>query len=301
MNPKSLLKPCTKQSEKTEIRDAVNPLRKSVVIFDEKTSLKHFPKTDYLCFDTGTYSQIEAKIVQFDIELANSVSFWTKTDLVTLKELMANLSAGTTGKISADHYSALFKLLTYWPPSHLFPGLDVLRLVLLHQDGAVYFCTTGKNVLSRVVTLSVSSTPFATLLLVFRVIANLFHSSEGRKICEEFSTHLFSAIISLNKEATKDTLQTAIATVLLNYTVYFCNSSKGFDLKSKLITALESLPPQLCEDSLIRVLVALGTLAYKNDSFKKQVLAIKQKLTILQSEKLTPILTELNVVVASNQ
>jgi len=288
------------EREKTEIRDSVNPLKKSLVIFDEK-GLKHFPKTDYILYETRGYSQIEAKIVQFNNEIGSSIHFWNKDDVELVKGLISNLSS-SADKIDENQLSALSSMVKNWPTSHLFPALDVLRLVLLTTKGAVYVCTEGRNALARVLSIAAPSTPFASLLLVFRVIANMFYSPEGRKICEENATQIFSATKSIAISASKDTLQTAIATVLLNYSVYFCNSSKSNNLKSILISTFESLPHQQNEDVLLRVIVGLGNLAYKNDLFKQKSKSLKESFVqqAVKSDKIAPILTEFDIVVGGN-
>jgi len=285
---------------KTEIRDSVNPLRKSVVdLSTENSPYKYFPQLTYVFFETGSdFPKIEAKFIQFNEERKDGTAL-NAAEISHFKSLVKSIT-DTKASLTNDHFNALTKALTKWPLEKVFPALDILRFVVLNREGAVHYSESSNQVITHILS-GASASPPATQMMIFRVIANLFHSVEGRKFCETIFHTVTKSLHGIGSSATNDHLQTAVSTVILNYAVYIHYANKG-EFMNELLQLIKTLPTHQPEDSMLRILVAIGTIVYKHDSLKGAAKTAFKPFTSSSSSsssasvvtaKISPIVSEL--------
>jgi len=207
---------------------------------------------------------------------------------------LSNTSFYHSSSFDKSEYKTILKIIQ-WPQEIRFPGLDVLRLLVLHPHAALHYADAYKNGKED----SVLDIAFSFLLdeslsetnhmMLWRFLANLFKEEKCRvdTIVEAFDPAIdlapgYSKHQNLN-------IRLGVATTLLNFSVEL-TKNKETEKKCKIIPILlEMLKPAESVEILYRIVIALGTSAYKDDKIKE---LIKQSRDKLQFEVLQENATE---------
>jgi hypothetical protein len=185
-------------------------------------------------------------------------------------------------KFSEGEHKALVKAVVQWPASERFPALDVLRLLIMHPEGASYHASSG--VFNKLVQFLKEEAPFANHLMELRFISNSFRFESLRKVAIYLFPQVLDALAVVSKHENKG-VRNAVYTVLLNYAVAFAGDSQSTSEKQKCLPILlQALTSEKEEEGLLRVVVTLGTLAHKD---QKIIDELKQSSTALSSLKPT--------------
>uniref|UniRef100_A0A2N9ECM6 PUL domain-containing protein n=1 Tax=Fagus sylvatica TaxID=28930 RepID=A0A2N9ECM6_FAGSY len=153
-----------------------------------KPTFKHIPKKGVLVFDVAQFDGILKKITEFNNALLSDLE---KKDL-SLTELELS-RVGAIVKVLKDtsHYHSskladvdialLLKLLNSWPLAMIFPVIDILRMTVLHPDGATVLLkhVEAENDALMEIIKKVTTNPAipANLLTSIRAVTNLFKNS----------------------------------------------------------------------------------------------------------------------------
>ncbi|XP_065832273.1 phospholipase A-2-activating protein-like [Oscarella lobularis] len=221
------------------------------------SSNPYFPKTTPITFGTINPAAVFRKLVEFNETLTGRLS---ETELQTVDAILEASSdlEKLTPLVNDQSTSVLWKILC-WPDDIVFPGLDVLRMVVRCLPGNQLMCARGAEFLERLIQLLTVDNSAANMLSL-RVLANLFAHSVGTTLLccnvDQILVHLEYVVENSNKGA-----QVALSTVLLNYAVAFCDGDKQVDIKGTLLSTLtKMLRNQIDKEAAFRVLVAIGTL-----------------------------------------
>jgi len=156
-------------------------------------SFQHIPMKGFLSFETGvdkqTLEKICAKIREFNNTLDNNLP---PVDVIdSLNNLCATLVATSryhASTITDQGLKTVFKMIKEWNISHIFPALDLARLVVLHPDAARvdrqgFWSALIDAILDRCLELKdfmgEASVSTAVPMLCFRFIANAFRGGSG--------------------------------------------------------------------------------------------------------------------------
>ncbi|KAH9695976.1 phospholipase a2-activating protein [Citrus sinensis] len=160
--------------------------------------------------------------------------------------------------------SLLLKLLKTWPPAMIFPVIDILRMTILHPDGASLLLKHVENqndVLMEMIE-KVSSNPTlpANLLTGIRAVTNLFKNSSWYSWLQKHRSEILDAFSSCYSSPNKN-VQLSYSTLILNYAVLLIEKKDEEGQSHVLSAALEIAEEESMEvDSKYRALVAIGTL-----------------------------------------
>ncbi len=156
-----------------------------------------------------------------------------------------------------------------WPSAQAFPGLDILRLGILRQQCAKLLLDQPDN-LNKVFSLLLAnihpSAPGNCQMLALRSLANLFSNQSGAELLlGQRDVVLNRAVALLPADASGASarhVETALATLALNYAVMLLKSKSETEGVVQLLTALCMVFLSSVKDpeARFRVLVALGTL-----------------------------------------
>ncbi|KDO51447.1 hypothetical protein CISIN_1g0043292mg, partial [Citrus sinensis] len=236
-----------------------------------KPTFKHIPKKGMLIFDAAQFDGILKKIMEFN----NALLFDLEKKNLSMSELETSRVAAVV-KILKDtsHYhcssfadvdiSLLLKLLKTWPPAMIFPVIDILRMTILHPDGASLLLKHVENqndVLMEMIE-KVSSNPTlpANLLTGIRAVTNLFKNSSWYSWLQKNRSEILDAFSSCYSSSNKN-VQLSYSTLILNYAVLLIEKKDEEGQSHVLSAALEIAEEESIEvDSKYRALVAIGTL-----------------------------------------
>lgn len=174
------------------------------------------------------------------------------------------------------HIDAISKALG-WNGDDLIPVLDCLRIGLLKQGIAEYFCRLhGKETYEKLVTLLVSDPSMAVRVLILRCLANtaMLNCSQGFLQSE---ITLSTDVVMKEIQSEKPIVQTAAVSVLSNLSLMLWNNTEVLkvaelgpreDAMRSVIKAFENnfnydyMTPQ----TLIQMMQAIGTLMWGDAS-----------------------------------
>eukprot|EP00250_Pteridium_aquilinum_P008027 c17609_g2_i1 orf=92-2383(+) len=231
--------------------------------------LKHIPKKGMLLFDAAQYDGIMRKLDTFNTSLAADEG---KRDLALNEEELMKLNATMSILKDESHYHSssltddnlvpLKKLLSSWPASLLFPAIDILRIVLLHPQGASLFAQyaeNGKDVLKDFLQRA-SDPPDANQLMGIRTAVNCFRHSVLRKWISSNRSEILDLFSDCHLSTNKN-IRIGYSTLLLNYSVYLIEAKDEAGQIQVLSAALEMAGPQE-QDPVCRYrsLVTVGSL-----------------------------------------
>ncbi|KAL2609949.1 hypothetical protein R1flu_028522 [Riccia fluitans] len=235
--------------------------------------LKHLPKRGMLLFDTAQYEGIYKKLVEFNT--AVSADEATKTSGLTEGELMRIQAVLSILKDTPHYHASTFaeadfalisKVLLRWPVSNIFPGLDVLRMLLLHPNAAEHYAkdsSMGKDTLigalRRANAVPVSA---ANQLTSARVAVNAFRHSILRVWAKKYREEVLDLFSECYQSSNKN-VRLALSTLLLNYSVLLVELKDEEGQTQAISGALEmASSTEGDEEVRFRALVALGTIIH---------------------------------------
>ncbi|PIN02311.1 hypothetical protein CDL12_25172 [Handroanthus impetiginosus] len=235
-----------------------------------KPSYKHIPKKGMLVFDTAQFDGILKKISEFNNGLLSD----QEKQYLSLNE--SDISRfGAIVKVLKDtsHYHSsrfddvdvelMLKLLKTWPVTMLFPVVDLMRMIVLHPDGAGKLLQHVKDedIVIELIKKVTASPPLpANLLTSLRAVTNLFKSSIYNEWLLIHRAEILDAYSSCCSSSNKN-VQLSYATLLLNYAVLLVEKKDEEGQSHVLSAALEMAEGETVDsDSRFRALVAIGSL-----------------------------------------
>ncbi|GMH13428.1 hypothetical protein Nepgr_015269 [Nepenthes gracilis] len=233
-------------------------------------TFKHIPKKGMLVFDVAQFDGILKKISEFNNAL---LSDQVQKHLSLLELEISQLGAVLKILKDTSHYHSssfadvdvdlLLKLLNFWPLSMIFPAIDILRMMVLHPDGAnkLFKHIDGDDALMAMIKrVTASPTIPANILTSLRAITNLFKNSCFHKWLQDHRTEILDAFSSCYTTLNKH-VQLAYSTLILNYAVLLIEKKDEEGQSQVLSAALEIVETEnLDVDSKFRALVAIGSL-----------------------------------------
>ncbi|KAJ8506706.1 hypothetical protein OPV22_007592 [Ensete ventricosum] len=236
-------------------------------------SFKHIPKVGMLFFDSAQLDGILKKISEFnsalatDVEKSLSLSELELSRLAAIAKVLKDTSHYHCSSFADVDILLLLKLLKSWPIPMLFPVIDILRMIVLHPDGASLLhkhMESGNDILMEILVKATTAPPqTANLLTIVRAITNLFkHSCFSNWLQSHYSEvldNLSSCRSFFNKNA-----HLCYATLILNYAVLLIEAKDKEGQAQVLSAALEIAEDGNQDvDGRFRALVAVGTLMLK--------------------------------------
>ncbi|KAE9620403.1 putative transcription factor WD40-like family [Lupinus albus] len=236
-----------------------------------KPTFKHIPKKGMLVFDAAQFDGILKKITEFNNALLSDQETQnlslTEPDVSRLGSIVKTLKDTSyyhSSKFADSDIALLLNLLQSWPLKMIFPVIDILRMIVLHPDGATnlhkYFEAKNDILMEVIKKVTVNPTIPANLLTSIRTITNLFKNSCYFSWLQKHCSEILDAFSSCNSSSNKN-LQLSYSTLILNYTVLLIESKDQEGQSQVLSAALEIVENENVEgDSKFRALVAIGSL-----------------------------------------
>lgn len=235
-----------------------------------KPTFKHIPKRGMLVFDAAQFDGILKKFSEFNNTLLADSE---KKDLSLTEPEISRLGAIVKILKDTSHYhtsrfadvdiALLLKLLKSWPVAMIFPVIDMLRMTVLHPDGAtVLFRHVEVNdaVMEMIMKATTDPALPANLLTSIRAVTNFFKNSSYYGWLQKHRSDILDAFSSCLASPNKN-LQLAYSTLILNYAVLLIEKKDEEGQSHVLSAALEIAEQETLEiDSRFRALVAIGSL-----------------------------------------
>ncbi|KAI9007771.1 WD40-repeat-containing domain protein [Hyaloraphidium curvatum] len=226
------------------------------------------PMRDYTFFKTANTQAVLTKILQLNADLEKDMD--TASDSLSAAEsheidsVATKLKGVATAKpfpsaFTDNEVAATLKVALQWPDSARFPGLDLLRLMVLMTPRLRE--QTPLDVLQSVLPKgdSLTKDQETNLMLALRFFCNLFASSEGQNAVRELRSELLQLVQRSYQSSTNKNLRLAAITLILNLSVLGKDDSSS---KMSLVEmVLEFLKAETDSENCFRGMVALGTLA----------------------------------------
>ncbi|KAL5788522.1 hypothetical protein ACOSP7_005471 [Xanthoceras sorbifolium] len=245
------------------------PSRTSVI--SAKPTYKHIPKKGMLVFDAAQFDGILKKITEFnnallsDSEKKNlSLTELEISRLAAVVKILKDTSHYHSSSFADVDISLLLKLLKTWPLAMIFPVIDVLRMIILHPDGARLLLKHVENendvLMEMIKKVTANPAISANLLTSIRAVSNLFKNSNNHNWLQKHCSEILDAFSSCYSSPNKN-LQLSYTTLILNYAVLLIEKKDEEGQSQVLSAALEIAEEENIEaDSKFRALVAIGSL-----------------------------------------
>ncbi|XP_019413605.1 PREDICTED: phospholipase A-2-activating protein-like isoform X1 [Lupinus angustifolius] len=236
-----------------------------------KPTFKHIPKKGMLVFDAAQFDGILKKITEFNNALLSDQEkqnlSLTEPDVSRLGSIVKTLKDTSyyhSSKFADSDIALLLNLLQSWPLGVIFPVIDILRMIVLHPDGATklhkHFETKNDILMEVIKKVTVHPAIPANLLTSIRTITNLFKNSCYFNWLQKHCSEILDAFSSCSSSSNKN-LQLSYSTLILNYTVLLIELKDQEGQSQVLSAALEIVENENVEgDSKFRALVAIGSL-----------------------------------------
>ncbi|TVY80811.1 Ubiquitin homeostasis protein lub1 [Lachnellula suecica] len=251
---------------------------------------KIIPQTAYLNILVARVPALQKKLGELNQTLIadghKDVSL-NPSELSVLASLCKHLETSGATKTSQSIAGGLdiaVKLVTTWPYKDRLPGLDLLRLLAVAPETATFSHPQGGNIIDVLEAGATESTPPAEnhVMMAVRGFANLFESTEGRKLAVGQFDKIQQVIKAAVQSSTNRNLLVAVSTLYINYAVYFKTASATFDQVLALLESLGAiLNTQTDSEVVYRALVATGTLLTLDEetrSAAKDVLGMEKSI-----------------------
>ena len=256
---------------------------------------KVLPQKSYLSIKTANLRTIKKKIEELNQQLIDEGSkdiSLTPSMLSTLSDMLAPLEASlanTTPQSNPSLDSGVGLILTIiarWPPSHVLPALDLLRLLTASTPAAAtYRSPTSENLTDILSTSGVFADKDRpnNIMLATRAFSNLFETPAGRTLADDSFEHIHDLVKDATVSSTSNgnnnnnsnrNPSIAVATLYVNYAVlltsepYFSMPSsmdRGLGLGDELTKLIRASADS---EAVYRALVALGTLLGLGEEIK---------------------------------
>uniref|UniRef100_A0A7S3QBI1 Phospholipase A-2-activating protein n=1 Tax=Chaetoceros debilis TaxID=122233 RepID=A0A7S3QBI1_9STRA len=264
----------------------------STTMTSSAKTYQHLPMKGYRKFETGADMKILAKVCgkirEFNssaIDNNNLSPSEISSDgnvLDSLCQTIATTNRYHATSISDMELAIILKMMKDWSLEHVFPSIDLARLVSLHPDAAKSSRSAVWNsiihaALDRCDAISANSSiqgapKTAIPMLSFRLFANCFHGGMGTQSAVVDATNMTRILKCVDEYATSGNknVRLALVTVLLNAASFMKASAPagGYQYNSGtdnlpdlfLITVGNICGSGLYEaEAIARLVVALGT------------------------------------------
>lgn len=239
---------------------------------------KVLPQTTYLSIKTANLRTIFKKIAELNEQLRadeGASTTLSSTEVSTLGESQATLESALSSGPQANPAlnSAVPLVLTVvasWPPSHVLPALDLLRLFAAATPAtASYRSPNNESIVDILSTAGVFSDADRpnNIMLATRAFSNLFETEAGRTLADTSYSQIHTLIkgAAASANLSNRTLAIAAATLYVNYTVLLTDekhkdsqaaTDRGLELVDDLSTLIKGTKDS---EAVYRALVAFGT------------------------------------------
>jgi phospholipase A-2-activating protein len=225
----------------------------------------YFPMKEYKLFGSPSdyADKVMGKIREFNGALDQTRQLKAE-ELTRCHGLCSSLTSPRAHSVTvAPADLQLIDRIIHWPPDHVFPGLDILRLALLNKCGCKYFVDDedgGKVFLGELLALAVGSQAQSkNQLLVLRCLANMFSVDNGQRLMDGQRKWVLSQMEPLLSVGSK-THQVALSTVLLNYCIYYHKMGQEDGMTDCTRLAVKVLKTSFDPQAKLRTLIGLGGL-----------------------------------------
>ncbi|RHZ63881.1 WD repeat PLAP family protein [Aspergillus thermomutatus] len=238
---------------------------------------KVLPQKTYLSIKTANLKIIAKKLQELNDQLASSGSkdlSLSPPELETVVSLCSQLESSGALKSSPvveAGLRSLFRVATTWPATSRLPALDLLRLLAAATPLTATADYDGKDLVSGVQASGIFDPPLNVnnAMLSIRMLANLFETDAGRQLAVNRFDQIVAVVnaaLSNSGAAPNRNLTIAVATLYINFSVYFTSggrelapesSERGLVLVGELVKLITS---EKDSEAVYRALVALGTL-----------------------------------------
>ncbi|XP_052733762.1 uncharacterized protein LOC108347292 isoform X1 [Vigna angularis] len=141
-----------------------------------------------LVFDAARFDGILKKIIEFNNALQSdqekqnlSLTELNVSRLGAIVKILKDTSHYHSSKFADSDIDLLLNLLRSWPIAMIFPVIDIIRMIVLHPDGAIllnkHFEAENDIIVEVIKKVTVSPTIPANLLTSIRAVTNLFRNS----------------------------------------------------------------------------------------------------------------------------
>ena len=247
------------------------------------SGLRHVPKTGYFLYDTVPPENLRKKILEFWAEVDGGVA---DADARVLDELLAvvrEVSRYHVAKLGAPACALLERLLR-WPREKLFPIIDIVRMLVLIDDGAAHFADAGGRLLRSVVSSAFApETPEPTKLVALRLLCNCF---KHRGLLQSAAPHFAEIMNGLSSlaESGRKNVRLALANLMMNMSVFCADGAReAHHCETQCASlAVEILKHAQAEDAeaAFRALVSVGTLVLRFPEVKQLMQAMEVKALV---------------------
>ena len=239
---------------------------------------KVLPQSSYLSIRTANLRTIKMKTEELNHQLisegANDIAL-DPAMLATLSDMIAPLETALSGRQPPQPglnpgVELIFDIVSKWPPSHVLPALDVLRLLAaVTPSTATYRTSGGESVVSILSTSGIFDELDRPnhIMLATRVFSNLFETSAGRELADSDYGKIHELVMSASSATPSNrNLAIAVATLYVNYAVLLTSEAQksqpsSVDRGLELVDDLASMIKKSSDaEAVYRALVAFGTL-----------------------------------------
>ncbi|EHB10288.1 Phospholipase A-2-activating protein [Heterocephalus glaber] len=184
----------------------------------------------------------------------------TEDDLVLLEKILSLICDSSSEKPTAQQLQVLWKAIN-WPEDIVFSALHILHLSMKHPSVKENFCNEkeGAPFSSHLISLPNPKGKPANQLLALRTFCSCFVGQAGQKLMMSQRESLISHAIEL-KSGNNKNIHIALATLTLNYSIYF-HKDHNIEGKSQCLSVISTILEVVQDlEGTFRLLVALGTL-----------------------------------------
>jgi phospholipase A-2-activating protein len=198
-------------------------------------------------------------------------------EVQALQALSTQLQNKSDSRPAAAQISALLKVATQWPGKSRVPAIGVLALCAVSPEFAIN---------GTIIETIASANFFAprqesanNVVHAIRLLVNLFKSEPGRQLIANSFENVLSLVRPYATEPESPAQAKALATLYVNLAVLLTSasklsqkSSKAKSLLTDIAVLLECESPHAATDAEIlnRALIALGTLLFLSDDFRRE-------------------------------
>ncbi|OLL21923.1 Ubiquitin homeostasis protein lub1 [Neolecta irregularis DAH-3] len=236
-----------------------------------------FPQRTYLSFKQINLEGIKKKVR--DLNNTVGTASLTSKELEHLDSICILLE--NSQEIDDTGIQVILKIATSWPIASRFPGLDLLRIVVLPD---LYHKDQGDT----------------NLMLGLRSLVNFFSSKDGRNLLVDRIEMLLS-LVSLVSSQNKN-VRLARATSYLNLVTLIHESSKEY-LREQIVDVVEKASRSESDpETVYRLLIALGTaLSVPKPTREMKQTALKlvlQYQTLSMEKRITNAIEDIRLLIA---
>lgn len=255
-------------------------------------SFKHLPMVGFKSFDAGAESRTLKKVLDKIREFNSINEVLTAGDFEILDGLATTLSATNryhASSVSDSEMKIIQKLIEKSSLEHVFPALDLARLLAMHPDASKSGRTMYWDNIVKLASMKCHSvkgsglqgTPTVAIpMLSLRLFSNCFKGGSGSTSAVKSN---FSAIFQCVQDfalSSNKNIRLAVSTVILNVSSY-AHSTGSFtaispDVVLSLVGSIVGSGTYETE-ALARALVGFGTILLVDDVFKQKAKGLEMK------------------------